>query len=357
MEHPVSRLVLARQASALRSSLPPGTQRVGPLSELPPLIREFGVRPSTVLRRAGLAADSLADRDSRVPYAAGAALLNHCAAATGCPHFGLLAGSHWRLEHVGLPGQIAGSCATLRGALETFTAYQWLNSSGGVAFLRRECGVTTLGYAIFEPGLDTGIDQISDMVMAIAVRIVRELTGQPGWAPGRVFLSRRRPGDVAPYRRFFAAPVRYDAGACMLQFPSAFEATRVPHGDETRRRVLEAKLLAAGRERMLPKLHRVIRVGMLFGLTSGDEVARSMALTRRTFNRRLADYGTTFRDALETVRLDVARQLLRETELSIADIADALGYTEPTAFVRAFRRWTNTTPGAWRQQSELVASV
>lgn len=322
---------------------------MGPLSVLPGLLRELGVRPSPLLRRVGLAADALADRDARISYASSVALLDACAAATGCRHFGLLAGSRWRLEHIGMPGEVTGSCATVGEALETFTRFQWLNSSGGVVFLAREGRTTTFGYAIFEPGLQRGVDQVHDMVMAVGVRMIRELTGMPGWSPARVMVSRQQPDDVLPYRRFFAAPIQFDAEATVLRFPSAFEATRVPAGDETRRRVLEAKLLAAGREAMLPKLHRMIRVAMIFGLSSGDQVASAMALTRRTFNRRLAEYGTTFHEVLEAARLEVAQQLLRETTLSIGDIGDALGYAEPSAFVRAYRRWTQTTPGAWRE--------
>jgi hypothetical protein len=351
----MARLVLARHASALRSSLSPGTQRVGPLSELPGLLHEFEVRPSTLLRSVGLPADALADRDARVPYASIASLLDACVNATGCQHFGLLAGSRWRLDHIGLPGEITGSCATVGEAIETFTTYQWLNSSGGVAFLGREEGVTTFGYAIFEAGLHVGIDQIHDMVMAVGVRMIRELAGMPGWSPLQVMLSRTRPERVAPYRRFFAAPIQFDADTSALYFPSKFEATHVRSGDETRRRVLEAKLLAAGREAMLPKLHRMIRVAMIFGLTGGNEVAAAMSLPRRTFNRRLAEYGTTFQEVLKAVRYDAAQQLLRETTLSIGDIADALGYTEPSAFVRAFRHWTRTTPAAWRKGSRTRA--
>jgi AraC-like DNA-binding protein len=326
-------------------------QRVGPLSEIPRMLREFGVRPSTVLRRAGLAEDALADREARVLFANCAALLDECAKATDRPHFGLLAGARWRLEHVGLPGEITGSCANLGEALETFTTYQWMNSSGGVAFLGREKGTTRLGYAVFEPGLRTGYDQICDMTMAISVRMIRELSGKPAWRPAGLMISRARPGDVAPYRRYFGAPIQFDADTSAIHFPSTFEAIPVPSGDETRRRVLEAKLLGAGREAMLSKVHRMVRVAMIFGLTNGDAVASAMALPRRTFNRRLADYGTTFHDVLKAVRFEVAQALLLETTLPVSDIAGALGYSESSAFVRAFRHWTKTTPGAWREQS------
>jgi hypothetical protein len=321
------------------------------------MLREFGLRPSHVLRRVGLADDALADRDARIPFAHAAALLDCCAAATGCPHFGLLAGSRWRLEHIGLPGEITGSCATVGEALETFTTFQWMNSSGGVAFLGRERGTTSLGYAIFEPGLRAGADQTYDMTVAIGVRMIRELSGKPDWSPARVMLARARPDEVAPYRRFFAAPIQFDAETSSLHFSSTFGATRVPSGDETRRRVLEAKLLGANREEMLPKVHRMIRVAMIFGLTNGDDVASAMALPRRTFNRRLAQYGTTFHEVLKAVRFDVAQALLRETTLPVSDVAGALGYAESSAFVRAFRNWTQTTPGAWRERSRAHAPL
>jgi AraC-like DNA-binding protein len=80
-----------------------------------------------------------------------------------------------------------------------------------------------------------------------------------------------------------------------------------------------------------------------------------MGLTRRTFNRRIAQAGTTFHAALETVRSEVAQQLLLDTGLSIGEIALALGYGEPSAFIRAFRRWTTKTPAAWRQETGPAA--
>lgn len=347
----MSSLVLSGRALPLQSGLEPGVQRVGPLCELPGLLREHGVRPSMLLKRAGLSAAAFADRDARIGYAVIARLLDACAAATRCSHFGLLLGSRWRLEHVGLPGELAASCATVGEALQAFTSHQWLNSSGGVAYLHRSAGMTSLGYAVFEPGLKVGIDQIHDMVIAVGVRMIRELTGKPGWAPTQVMLSRKKPGDTAPYRRIFGGPVRFDAEFTALHFPTSFEATCVPSADENRRRVLEARLVAAGRESILPRLRRMIRVAMIFGLTSGDDVAAAMALARRTFNRRLSQYGTTYQQVLEAVRVEAAQQLLRETALSIGDIAGALGYTEPSAFVRAFRRWMSTPPGAWRRQA------
>lgn len=349
------RLVLARHSAALRRTLPPGEQRVGPLAELPGLLREFGVRPATVLRRVGLEPTALADREGRIPFVGTGRLLEACVQATNCPHFGLLLGSRWRLDHVGFAGEVAGSCTSVGQALDMFTSIQWMNSSGGVAFIGRDSNITSFGYAIFEPGMYEGVDQAHDLIMAIGVRMLRELSRREDWTPTEVAISRRRPKDIAPYRKLFRAPVRFDADTNALHFPAAFEATRVPGGDEVRRRVLEARIAGVRREELLPQLHRMIRVAMVFGLTSGDDVASAMGLTRRTFNRRIAQAGTTFHAALETVRSEVAQQLLLDTGLPIGEVALALGYGEPSAFIRAFRRWTMKTPAAWRQETGPAA--
>lgn len=323
-------------------------QRVGQLVEVPTLLRELGAEPAAVLGRVGFSLADLCDPERRLPYASIAALLGESARSTGCSHFGLLLGSRWRLQHMGLPGELAANCATVGRSLETFTVLHWLNASGGVAYLGRGDGVTTLGYAVFEPGLADGLTQICDCTVAIGVAMLRQLSGNSSWAPSVVRLSRVRPRDARPYQQLFRAPIEFDAEVSALDFPTAFEHCRVPGADETRRRELARALEAVPREAMILKLYRMIRVAMVFGLTSGDAIAAAMGLTRRTLNRRLSEYGTTFQAALATVRFEVARQLLRETTMPVSQIALALGYAELAPFVRAFRRWSGRSPANWR---------
>jgi AraC-like DNA-binding protein len=72
---------------------------------------------------------------------------------------------------------------------------------------------------------------------------------------------------------------------------------------------------------------------------------------RRTLNRRLHAEGTTFQQVLDRVRFAVAKELIEDSRVSLHDIAAALGYAGLAPFMRAFRRWTGTTPGAWRQSA------
>jgi AraC-like DNA-binding protein len=94
---------------------------------------------------------------------------------------------------------------------------------------------------------------------------------------------------------------------------------------------------------------RALRLTLLQGRNSGDEVAQMLAMHRRTLNRRLKASGTTFQAVLDEVRFEVARELLTDRAIALDDIAAALGYAGVSPFMRTFRRWTGTTPGQWRR--------
>lgn len=91
-----------------------------------------------------------------------------------------------------------------------------------------------------------------------------------------------------------------------------------------------------------------VRALVRTGRWSGNEVAAMLDMRRRTFNRRLRREGTTFRNALAKVRFETACELLRDPTREIPEVARLLGYSGASAFTRAFRHWSGTTPARWR---------
>jgi AraC-like DNA-binding protein len=81
---------------------------------------------------------------------------------------------------------------------------------------------------------------------------------------------------------------------------------------------------------------------------TADSVAKALAMSRRTLTRQLGEEGTSFRAIFDAVRAELARALLQDRSLSIADVAFFLQYSEPAAFHRSFRRWTGQTPQTYR---------
>ena len=98
-----------------------------------------------------------------------------------------------------------------------------------------------------------------------------------------------------------------------------------------------------------------IRGAIMQRITQGpphiEEIAASCPLKTRTLQRRLAEAGTTYSRIVDEVRFQAACRLLEDSSLPLAEIASALGYSDPANFTRAFTRWTGTTPRAYRQRA------
>jgi len=324
-------------------------QRVGALTAVPRLLTERGVDPLAVLAASGLPADGLSEPDRFVPYTAAARLFVESARATGCEHFGLVIGREWRLRDLGVLGELVLSSPTVRDGLQTYVAFHQLNSQGGAAFLL-EAGVHgELGYAALMPRVDE-LAPFQDVVMAIGAEFVHELSGG-ACRPTEVHVARSAPHDVMPYREHFRCPVRFNAERTFVRFDRAVMGRGVATTDPSRHDHLRSTVLGTLGDEFVPRVYRAIRLQMLHGAPSGDAVAQQLNLQRRTFNRRLEAYGLTFQQVLDDVRHEVGRQLLRDTELSVVEVACTLGYEEAANFSRAFRRWSGVYPGAWRKDA------
>ncbi|MGH1347736.1 MAG: helix-turn-helix domain-containing protein [Nannocystales bacterium] len=145
--------------------------------------------------------------------------------------------------------------------------------------------------------------------------------------------------------------VSFDAADAHQPFLTASRAMWDIFEPELRKRLSDLESDATFAERT--------RVVLMEALPSGqvgmDNVARRLAVSSRTLQRRLKDEGTTFKAVVDTTRESLARHYLHRTELSATEIAFLLGFDEATSFFRAFQRWTGTTPEALRHQSAAAS--
>jgi AraC-like DNA-binding protein len=98
------------------------------------------------------------------------------------------------------------------------------------------------------------------------------------------------------------------------------------------------------------RVREVLSEALLHGTAGEEAVAREMGVTRRSLRRHLAESGLTFRRIREGLQRARAESMLREARLPIAEISYLLGYADASTFHRAFRRWTGSTPGDWRER-------
>jgi len=159
---------------------------------------------------------------------------------------------------------------------------------------------------------------------------------------------------VAAYEALFGVPVRFGAPESALWIPRAAITTPFAGRDPIARHYLEAhaEQMLAALPPDAPPIVAQVREAILGELaTSGAElsrVAKRVAMSTRTVQRRLEEAGTSYQDLVDSVRSTIACSLLRNRARSIVDVAFELGYADLKGFYRAFRRWTDTTPAEWR---------
>jgi AraC-like DNA-binding protein len=193
----------------------------------------------------------------------------------------------------------------------------------------------------------------ADGRLAAVLSACREIAAAP-IAPLTVQLPYRRPANVSDYERFFAAPLEFGALGAALLLRNDDLARPVTRTDKTLTgyldRLAEQTLAALGEERsMADRVRRLLWSELPEGLPTVDRVARALGLSARSLQRQLRKEGTSFAATLTQLRREMAPSLLRDGKLAVSEVAFLLGYEDPGAFQRSFRRWFGQSPRSFRK--------
>ncbi len=334
---------------------PESTVRIGGIMALPAVLRSLGADPAELLAEAGFAPTLFDDPGNLVPYAARNRLLAHCAARTGCRHLGLLVGQHGGLHHLGLLGLLVKSSSDVESALRSLVRHAHLHVQGAIPTLAVDEGAVMLGFENYHPHA-AATEQVADGALATLCNIMHALCGA-AWKPIEVRLAHDRPAEIRPYRRFFRAPLRFNAEQNSLVFSAHWLQHRLPEIDPDLRRVLQKEIdaLDPRHEGDFPaQVRAVLRTALLTGHARSSHIAALFSMHTRTLNRRLTAFGTGFQQLVDESRFEIARQMLESSAMDVSEIATMLDYADASAFTRAFRRWSGTTPARWRATRRRV---
>jgi AraC-like DNA-binding protein len=321
------------------------------ITHVPAVLRGLGLDPAALIAATGLAPRVFDDPLNEIPVTSLGRLLALASKASGCGHVGLLIGRRSGTASLGLLGSLVRHSPDVGTALRNLTSHLHLRDRGAVAPLLVTNGIASLGYEIYQQGVEAG-DQICDGSLAIAMNVMRELCGA-AWRPMEVRFAHRPPAQRAPFRLVFDAPLRFNAERSALVFPASWLEHRTPGADPELHAVLTRRVAALERAQahdLVDDLRRMLREMLLSGRGSVGDAARRLSLHRRTLNRRLRARGTSLRRLLGETRFETARQLVENTRLPLTEIAATLGYADASGFTRAFQRWTGAVPSAWRRK-------
>jgi AraC-like DNA-binding protein len=312
-----------------------------------------GLSATELLQRAEVKPYVLNQKSARIPFYQHAALLDLAAKATENGCFGLdLAANQGDPRDNGLLVYTALSSKTLGEALKVLKRYfHVLNEAIDVSveFSPHE---VTINYHLSDAGL-AAPRQAIEFGAANLVRSLRFLTNSR-LRPVEVKFRHSRNHEIAKFERFFGCPVRFGTRHNSLTFSRRQLALPLATADKRLHGLLTGycEEILANREDTSPDLrHRVERIIaklLCRGEAGTEAVAHELGMSVRTLARRLGELRESFGQILDELRHDLALRYLRDSNLSLSQIAFLLGYSELSAFSHAFRRWTKTTPGEWR---------
>lgn len=313
----------------------------------------LGLDGDALLASAGLTRAELSQPDARIRSAQADRLWEAAFARSGRSTLALdaalaLAPGAYRVLHY-----IGAHAPTLGAGLERVLRYFPLVDARVSWQVEREGEDVALRMAI--PGLVGGVPRApAEYTFAAILHQTRASTGV-AWSPRRVELEHPRDPEVAArHRDAFGCPLVYGAERTALVLSQATWMTAVPHADPALLAILDrhADALSAEVPREAGLVARV-RAALAAALKAGepadiDTTARTLGLGARTLQRRLDDEGTRFATLVDETRVLTARALLADRGVALSEIAFLLGFSEQSAFTRAFKRWTGETPAAAR---------
>ena len=341
-----------------------------------PLLPEFrrlherdaiqGMVPQTFLRvlaehlqRHGVAPSDLMPPDAlqpglqhlgRYPAEAFCQLLLRAAERLGDPLLGLHLGQSIQPAHLGALGYVLLACDSLGAALLRIQRYhRLLHDINPIQHhIEGDCMVLQWGVARGKPGAlfdETGITAIIQFARALCGRTL----------PVRsVDFVNPPPTQTQAFVQHFGCPVRWGQPVTRIFIPLESLQTPLSQSDPVLLGLMEAQVEAAlthlpdGGD-LVELVRRVVCQRAPHGVPELERVAAELRLSPRMLYRRLSERGHQFRQLRDDTLRELAELHLADARLTLADVSALLGYTEQSAFSRAFKRWSGRSPHAWRK--------
>jgi AraC-like DNA-binding protein len=291
--------------------------------------------------------------NSRIPFSDWWHALEVIARLYQKPHIGLEVGAYIQPSHCGVLGYLSLSCEYLAEALQRFERFQRLLYEGNEAFTCVDGDLVTFSWP-FDYGYSTR--ESDETLISSLASYVRMLVGSETLRPAKVGFVHTKPKDVTPYSQILGCDVEFGCKNTYISFPVSMLTLRVEKADPALRALLDQQadalldVLPNG-DHFEQQFYKYLLRSMQDGKPTIEEVAGYMKMSSRTLHRRLEERNLFFKELLQKTRQQLAQQYLKEGRLTLSEIALLLGYSEQSAFTRAFKRWLGITPLRFQKMS------
>lgn len=326
--------------------------RSGSLAGFPELVRELGHEPERLLREAGLSQAVLRSPNLYIPYVAMADLLRIAALRCKTPDFGVRLGSRQGLEVLGALSSYLCLQAAVGDAMQLLQKNMDFHARGLVFDTDASASRfdIKLGF-VFADEVDC--EQLNALTLAVFTKGIAQLHGVD-LPPIEVGLQIKRPAQTQAYELALRGTVSYDQAINLLSYPASLLAQPIAI-DQRWRNHLTLQWRSGWQSAAPVSLARQLESAIDALLPTGEcnlaMVAKLVEMHPRSLQQRLQAQSSSFAATLKSARLRLAKHHLTSSSIDLTTLALNLGFADLTAFSRAFKQWTGTSPRQWRQQA------
>jgi AraC-like DNA-binding protein len=285
--------------------------------------------------------------ETRIPFDRQLELWEAILRSLRAPGFPIFVASALRPSDYNVIGFAAMTQGNLREAFHQAIRYQRVWTNANAWELEEKNGTATLRFVTPE-GHRLGVRCNTECGVAEIVNAGRVLSGTTA-VPLEIRFNHAAPDDLSAHEAFFKAPLRFGARDNAIVIDAKLLDTPLLKTDPELAKFFQrhGDAWLANRskdESVTQRLEAVLVQTMRLGAPTIEDAARRLGMSTRTLRRRLTEEGSRFQDVLERSRCDLAKRYLAEPKLAVGEVAFLLGFSEPSAFHRAFKRWTGKTP-------------
>jgi AraC-like DNA-binding protein len=322
------------------------------------LIGRYGGDPDRVIGAARLEMRDVGNPDASLDLNRYCDMFEQAARQTGVDDFGLRFGTAYRLENMGPLAELALNAPTLGEALRKLCRYFPAIQEHSTLALRDDGDLVRLEYQIRD-GRILRRRQDAELSIGIFNAFFIRCFG-PGWSPAEIHFEHLRAAEAGTHQTLLNAPVYFGQPANAILLRRALLKRAMPQARPERAAALEALLshLAAQArpDDFVGRVVQEIRAGLPVRAADIDSVSARLSMSRAKLYRRLNAQGADFTRLTENVRRDLALSNVTQPHIPFTEIASLLGYSELSAFSRAFKRWTSQSPADFRKTAISIKS-
>lgn len=327
-----------RRLSSVRASF---------MSALVKRLEATGHSPQPLFNRTGISLAQLSDPYGSVPLPGFVAFLEGAAELVQDPMIGARIGADLTAGDMGPVGIVLSLSESIEAGISRFVRYTNALQGGTQSQWIRNGSRWVFTYRLTDPHIWPR-RQDAEFSLASLVQVVRD-NFRSRWTPLEVHFEHDAPDDSGPLERLFRCPVKFSQPINRIVIERETCTTIMRTEDPALLAALErhvGEIIGAAPQvgTVRDAVTALIDADLGLSPVTVDRVAAAVSMSPRTLQRHLSQDGTSFRKLLEDIRFERAKLLLSQPRSKVAEVAEALGYSDPTAFWRAWTGWTGEAP-------------